>query len=68
MSLFRVAVTAVGVAAALSRHPAVRVGLKAAPLLVTPRLREIAKEAALDGAYRAGVAARAIMPKSGLRE
>lgn len=58
MSVFRAAVTAAGVAATLARHPAVRAGMRAAPLLITPGLRQQATEAALSTAYRAGVVAR----------
>jgi hypothetical protein len=64
MSVFRVAVTAVGVAATLARHPAVRAGIRAAPLLVTPRMREQASEAALSAAYRAGVVARKLVRRN----
>ena len=63
MSVFRPAVTAAGVAVTLARHPAVRAGLRAAPLLITPTMREKAADAALSTAYRAGVLARRIVPK-----
>ena len=61
MSVLRVAVTAAGVAMAVARHPAVRAGLRAAPLLITPGLRQQASEAALDAAYRAGALARKLI-------
>jgi hypothetical protein len=61
MSVFRIAVTAVGVAATIARHPVVRAGLRAAPRLITPRMREHAAEAVLSTAYRAGVAARRLV-------
>jgi hypothetical protein len=64
MSVLRVAVTAVGVAATLARHPAVRAGIRAAPLLITPRMREQAAEAALSTAYRAGVVARKLVRRN----
>lgn len=64
MSVFRVAVTAVGVAATLARHPAVRAGIRAAPLLITPQMRERATEVALSTAYRAGVVARKLARRS----
>ncbi len=63
MSVFRIAFTAVGVAATIARHPAVRAGIKAAPLLITPRMRETATEAVLSTAYRAGAAARRLVPR-----
>lgn len=63
MSVFRLAVTAAGVAVTLARHPAVRAGLRAAPLLITPAMREKAADAALSTAYRAGALARRIVPK-----
>lgn len=63
MSVFRIAVTAVGVAATLARHPTVRAGIRAAPLLITPRMREMAAEAVLSTAYKAGVAARQLVPR-----
>ena len=61
MSPIRTAATVIGVAAAVIRHPAVRAAVKAAPLLVTPRMREAAGEAALETAFRAGVLARKIV-------
>lgn len=64
MSVFRIAVTAIGVAAAVARHPAVRAGLRSAPLLITPRMRQLAAEAALDAAYSAGVTARKIIGRN----
>jgi hypothetical protein len=63
MSVIRFALTAAGVAMTVARHPAVRAGLRAAPLLITPAMREKASEAALSAAYRAGVAARRIVPR-----
>ncbi|HEV7276768.1 MAG TPA: hypothetical protein VGN80_10805 [Devosiaceae bacterium] len=64
MSVFRAAVTAAGVAVTLARHPAVRAGMRAAPLLITPRLRQQAAEAALSSAYQAGVVARKLVRRS----
>ena len=60
MSPIRAAATVIGVAVAVARHPVVRAAVRAAPLLVTPRMREIAAEATLDTAFRAGVLARKI--------
>ena len=64
MSVFRVAITAVSVAAAVARHPVVRAGLRAAPLLITPRMRELAADATLSAAYNAGVVARKIVRRN----
>jgi hypothetical protein len=61
MSAIRTAATVIGVAVAVARHPAVRAAVKAAPLLVTPKMREMAAEATLETAFRAGVLARRIV-------
>jgi hypothetical protein len=63
MSLFRVAATALTVAVAVARHPMVRASVRAAPRLITPRMRELATDAALDAAYQAGVIARRVVPR-----
>ncbi|HVW93444.1 MAG TPA: hypothetical protein VHB74_12665 [Devosia sp.] len=55
-----VTIAVVGVAVAISRHPMVRAGLRAMP----PALKDAAADAALEAAYRAGAAARRIVPKS----
>jgi hypothetical protein len=60
MSMIRNAAAVIGVAVAVARHPTVRAAVRAAPLLVTPKMREIATEATLDAAFRAGVLARKI--------
>jgi hypothetical protein len=60
MSPIRTAATIIGVAVTVARHPAVR----AAPLLITPKMREMAAEATLDTAFRAGVIARKIVRRS----
>lgn len=57
-------VAVVGLAVAVSRHPLVRAGVRAAPHLMSPAMKEAATERALDMAYRAGVAARRIVPRS----
>ena len=64
MSVVRIAVTAASVAAAIIRHPAVRAGLRAAPLLITPRLRQMAADATLAAAYNAGVAVRKLVGRN----
>lgn len=61
MSVLRIAVTAVGVAKTLARHPMVRAGIRAAPHLITPKMRSDAAEAALSTAYKVGVAARRLI-------
>lgn len=63
MSVFRVALTAASVAMTVARHPAVRAGLRAAPLLITPAVKQQAGDAALKAAYRAGVLARKLTGK-----
>lgn len=64
MSVVRLALTAASIAVTVARHPAVRAGLRAAPLLVTPAMREKAAETALSTAYRAGTLVRRIVPRS----
>jgi len=61
MPTIRTAATLIGVAVTVVRHPAVRAAVRAAPLLVTPKLRAAAAEATLDAAFRAGVVARKIV-------
>lgn len=61
MSPFRSAATVIGVAIAVSRHPMVRAAVRAAPLLITPRMRTLATDATLDAAFRAGTLARKIV-------
>jgi hypothetical protein len=63
MSVFRVAATAFTVAVAVARHPMVRAGIRAAPKLITPAMREKAAEAALSAAYQAGAMARRVVPR-----
>lgn len=63
MSVFRVAVTAISVAAAVARHPVVRAGLRVAPQLITPAMRQRAADVTLDAAYNAGVVARKLIKR-----
>ena len=63
MSPIRTAATMIGVAMTVARHPAVRAAVRAAPLLVTPKMRETATETTLDVAFRAGQIARKIMKR-----
>jgi hypothetical protein len=63
MSVFRMAVTAATIAVSVARHPAVRAGLRAAPLLITPAMREKATGTALHAAYRAGQLVRRVVPR-----
>jgi hypothetical protein len=60
MSPIRTAATVLGVAIAVSRHPIVRSAIKAAPLLITPKMRAVATEATLETAFRAGMLARKV--------
>jgi hypothetical protein len=64
MSPLRAAATIIGVAVTVARHPAVRAAVKAAPLLVTPKMRAMATDATLETAFRAGALARKIMRRS----
>jgi len=61
MSPIRTAATVLGVAITVARHPVVRAAVRAAPLLITPRMRQAASEATLETAFRAGVVARKIV-------
>lgn len=61
MSIIRSAVTAAALARTMIAHPMVRASIAAAPLLLTPKVKAVAKDAALSTAYRAGVVARKIM-------
>ena len=61
MSPIRTAATVIGVAVAVARHPMVRAAVRAAPLLITPRMREAAADATLETAFRAGALARKIV-------
>jgi hypothetical protein len=64
MSPLRAAATIIGVAVTVARHPAVRAAVKAAPLLVTPKMRAMATDATLETAFRAGALARKIVRRS----
>ena len=64
MSPIRTAATVIGVAITVARHPMVRAAIKAAPLLITPRMREMVADATLDTAFRAGVVARKIVRRT----
>ncbi|MGN6157531.1 MAG: hypothetical protein ACTHNL_05510 [Devosia sp.] len=61
MPFIRTAAAVVGVAIAAARHPTVRAAVRAAPLLITPKMRAAATEATLDTAFRAGVIARKLV-------
>ncbi len=63
MPSFRTVATLVGVAVSVARHPTVRAAVRAAPLLITPRMREMAQEATLETAFRAGALARRIVKR-----
>jgi hypothetical protein len=53
----------IGVAMTVARHPMVRAAMRAAPLVVTPQVRERAKDATLEAAFRAGKLARKIVKR-----
>ena len=61
MSPIRTAATVIGVAITVARHPMVRAVVRAAPLLITPKMREMAADATLETAFRAGAVARKIV-------
>ena len=63
MSPIRTAATMIGVAMTVARHPMVRAAVRAAPRLVTPKMRAAATDATLDAAYKAGVLARKIVKR-----
>lgn len=63
MSPIRTAATVIGVAMTVARHPMVRAAVRAAPLLVTPKMRATATDVTLDAAYKAGVLARKIVKR-----
>ena len=63
MSPIRTAATMIGVAITVARHPMVRAAVRAAPRLVTPRMRAQAADATLEAAFRAGVLARRIVKR-----
>jgi hypothetical protein len=64
MAPIRMVVSALGLALTAARHPAVRAGIKvAAPIVLNPRNREKAAEAARTAAYGAGVLVRRLSPK-----
>lgn len=63
MSPIRTAATVIGVAVAVARHPVVRAAVRAAPLLITPRMRAAAADATLETAFRAGALARKIVKR-----
>jgi hypothetical protein len=68
MPAARIAITAIGVAVTLARHPAVRAGMRvAAPYVLSPRNRARAAELTRDAAYNAGVVVRRIVPRNIIR-
>jgi hypothetical protein len=63
MSAIRIAVTVVGAAITMSRHPAVRAGINA--VASNPKTRETAINLTRTAAYNAGVIARHLVgPRS----
>lgn len=63
MRAARLAIAAIGVAVAVSRHPATRAALKAAPSLVPDSAKQAAYDSAKHAAYNAGVIARRVVPR-----
>jgi hypothetical protein len=61
MSIIRTAMTAAALARTMIAHPVVKAGIAAAPLLLTPKVKAAARDATLNGAYKAGVLARKIV-------
>lgn len=61
MSAIRIAVTVVGAALTMSRHPMVRAGISA--VAANPRAREAAVNVTRTAAYSAGVIARHLVGK-----
>lgn len=65
MPVIRLAVTALGVAATVARHPAVRVALLT--ITTNPRARELARDTVMTAAYGAGVVARRVISRKLIR-
>jgi len=61
MSILNRAVTAAMLARTVIGHPVVQAGIAVAPLLLTPQVRAVAREATLNTAYQAGVVARKVV-------
>ncbi|HEY8575009.1 MAG TPA: hypothetical protein VIL88_01580 [Devosia sp.] len=61
MSAIRIAVTVVGAAISMSRHPVVRAGITA--VAANPKARETAINVTRSAAYGAGVVARHLVGK-----
>jgi hypothetical protein len=61
MSIIRTALTAAALAKTVVRHPMVKAGIAAVPLLLTPQVKAAARDATLTGAYKAGQLARKIV-------
>ena len=57
-------VAVVGIAVTVSRHPLFKAGLRAAPHVIPPAMRQSAADAVLEAAFRAGAAARRVLPRS----
>lgn len=58
MSIIRTAMTAAALARRVATHPVV---LAAAPVLMSPQVKEAARKVTLSGAFKAGQLARKIM-------
>jgi hypothetical protein len=57
------AAAAAALARTLAWHPLLQAGIVLAPLALSPRFRAAARDAALEGAWRAGVAARQVVDR-----
>ncbi len=63
MSAIRIAMTLVGTALTMSRHPVVRAGIRA--VASNPKAKDAAVTATRSAAYNAGVIARHLMGRKG---
>ena len=63
MAPVRLAFVVLSAAVAAARHPATKVGLKVVPKLLDAEFRRGFAEGSKAAAYRAGAAARRIVPK-----
>jgi hypothetical protein len=67
MSMIGRAIAAAALARTVVGHPLVQAGIAMAPLMLSPRVRAVARDAALEGAWRAGYAARQVVERVSAR-
>ncbi len=67
MSIIGRAIAAAALARTFAGHPLVQAGIAVAPLVLSPRVRAAARDAALEGAWRAGQAARQVVDRMAAR-